>query len=149
MGGTTFSVFSERLIGTWTGHRRSSAYDHEAVCAEWETAFAGRFLREHWSTAGGSPVPELTSEAFFRVSEAGPGDFIAVYASGGIAFGESIFDGTEWSLTHRWLRDLDAAVVHLRFLDDDTYEQEVVTLAADGSPTVESFAVMKRSPTRS
>ena len=77
-------------------------------------------------------------------SDSGPGDFIAVYRSGQIAFGESTFEDSVWALTHRWLREPGIATIRLRFLDDHTYEQEVVDVASDGTPTPHSLALMKR-----
>jgi len=89
-------------------------------------------------------IPEPTAEAFFRVSDSGPGDFIAVYKSGKIAFGESTFEDGEWRLTHRWLREDGVATIRIRFLDDNSYEQEVAEVAADGTLIPESYAVMRR-----
>lgn len=140
----TFRTFSESLIGDWVGHRRSAALEQEAVRSRWHLTLDGSFLQEHWHTAGSGPSPDLTAEAFFRVSDAGPGDFIAVYKSGRIAFGESTFEDSEWTITHRWLREPGSATIRLRFLDDNTYEQGVAEVASDGTLTPESVAVMKR-----
>lgn len=63
---------------------------------------------------------------------------------GKIAFDGSTFKDSEWTLTHRWLREAGIATIRLRFLDDNTYEQEVAEVASDGSLTPESCAVMKR-----
>jgi hypothetical protein len=143
----TFRTFSDLLIGDWSGHRRSAALEREAVRSQWRTAFDGSFLQERWHTSGSGDSPDLTAEAFFAVAGSGPGDFIAVYRSGKIAFGESTFEASEWRLTHRWLRESGVAAIRLRFLDDDTYEQEVAEVAPDGSLTPESLAVMRRERT--
>jgi hypothetical protein len=140
----TFRTFAELLIGDWVGHRRSAVLEQEVVRSQWHIALDGSFLQEHWHTAGSGRSPELTAEAFFRVSDSGPGDFIAVYKSGKIAFGESTFKDSEWTLTHHWLKEPGIATIRLRFLDDNTYEQEVAEVASDGTLTPESFAVMKR-----
>ncbi|MFZ5786025.1 MAG: hypothetical protein ACOY3Y_06250 [Acidobacteriota bacterium] len=140
----TFQRLSELLIGDWVGQRRSAVLEQEVVRSQWRLVLDGGFLREHWHTAGSGGTPELTAEAFFRVSDAGPGDFIAVYRSGKIAFGESSFEDSVWTLTHRWLREPGIATIHLRFLDEDTYEQEVAEVAPDGTLTPESLAVMRR-----
>jgi len=145
----TFVTFAQLLIGDWVGYRRSTELEDELVRSQWDRALCGSFLQEHWHTAGGGRSLQCTAEAFFQASDAGPGDFIAVYKSGKIAFGESTFDDSEWKLTHRWLREPGIAVIRLRFLDDNTYEQEVVDVAADGTLRPESLAVMKRErPTR-
>jgi hypothetical protein len=144
MAHKTFRTFSRLLIGDWIGHRRSTALEREAVRSQWQIVLDGSFLQEHWHTAGSGCSPESTAEAFFRVSDSGPGDFIAVYRSGEIAFGESTFDGTEWTLTHHWLREPGIASIRLRFLDDDTYEQEVALVDSDGTLTPESLSVMRR-----
>lgn len=141
----TFRTFSESLIGDWVGHRRSTALEQEVVRSQWHIALDGSFLQEHWHTDGSGRSPEPTAEAFFRVSDSGPGDFIAVYKSGKIAFGESTFKDSEWTLTHRWLREPGIATIRLRFLDDNTYEQEVAGVASDGTLTPESLTVMKRA----
>jgi len=140
----SFRTFFELLIGDWVGHRRSAALAQEPVRSQWHIALDGSFLQEHWHTAGGGCSPEHTAEAFFRVCDSGPGDFIAVYKNGKIAFGEASFKDSEWMLTHRWLREPGIASIRLRFLDDDTYEQEVAEVASDGTLKPESLAVMKR-----
>jgi hypothetical protein len=140
----TFRTFSELLIGDWVGHRRSAALEQEAVRSQWQIALGGSFLQEHWHTAGSGCLPEPTAEAFFRVSDSGPGDFIAVYKSGKIAFGESTFNDSEWTLTHHWLREPGIAIIRLRFLDDNTYEQEVAGIESDGVVRPESLTVMRR-----
>jgi len=140
----TFRAFAELLIGDWVGRRRSATNEAEPVRSRWRPALDGSFLEEHWHTAGSGRSPEPTAEAFFRVSDSGPGDFVAVYRTGKIAFGESTFKDSEWTLTHRWLREPGIAAIRLRFLDENTYEQEVVGLASDGTPIPESLAVMKR-----
>ena len=140
----TFRAFYELLIGEWVGYRQSSAVEHEEVRSQWQIALDGSFLLEHWLTAGSAGSPEPTAEAFFRVSDSGPGDFIAVYKSGKIAFGESTYKDAEWTLTHRWLREAGIATIRIRFLDNDSYEQEVAEVAADGTLIPESITVMKR-----
>lgn len=140
----TFRAFSEALTGDWFGHRRSAAHEREPVRSRWRIALDGSFLHERWHTAAVGGSPEPAAEAFFRVSDSGPGDFVAVYRDGRIAFGESTFEGSEWSLTHRWLREPGVATIRLRFVDDDTYEQEVFEVSADGVETPESSAIMKR-----
>jgi hypothetical protein len=144
MSDTSFHRFMERLLGDWVGQRRSAAFDREPVRARWAPILDRGFLHERWSTAGGGHAVELAAEAFFRATDDAPGDFVAVYRDGRIAFGESSFDGVEWTLTHRWLREPGVAVIRLRFVDDDTYEQEVAEVAADGSLSSESHAVMRR-----
>jgi hypothetical protein len=139
-----FRDFCELLIGDWVGHRRGAALEQEEVRSQWRSALDGSFLQEHWHTAGSGSSPEPTAEAFFRVAENGPGDFIAVYKNGKIAFGESTFEDSEWTLTHRWLRENGVATVRLRFLDDDTCEQEVFEVAPDGALIPESHAVLRR-----
>jgi len=141
---SSFHKFTKLLIGDWAGHRRSAAHTHEVVRSQWQVVFDGSFLQEHWHTAGSRGSPELTAMAFFRVSDAGPGDFIAVYRDGRIAFGESTFEDSEWTLTHRWLREPGIATIRVRFLDDETYEQEVCEVAPDGTLKPESLAVMRR-----
>ena len=140
----TFRVFSELLIGEWVGHRRNAVLEQEEVRSQWHVALDGSFLLEHWHTAGSGGSPEPTAEAFFRVSDSGPGDFIAVYKSGKIAFGESTFKDSEWMLTHRWLREPGIASIRIRFLDNNSYEQEVAEVSSDGTLIPESLAVMKR-----
>ena len=143
----TFRTFFELLIGDWVGHRRSAALAQELVRSEWRIALDGSFLQEHWHTAGSGSSPEHTAEAFFRVCDSGPGDFIAVYKSGKTAFGESTFEDCEWTLTHRWLRESGIATIRIRFLDSNSYEQEVAEVASDGTLIPESFVVMKRDRT--
>ena len=140
----TFGTFSKLLIGEWVGQRQSGGLEHEEVRSQWQIALEGSFLLEHWHTAGSGGIPEPTAEAFFRVSDSGPGDFIAVYKSGKIAFGDSTFEEGEWWLTHRWLREDGIATIRIRFLDDNSYEQEVAEVAVDGMLIPESYAVMKR-----
>jgi len=144
MTAKSFREFCALLVGDWVGHRVSTSSEQEAVRSEWQLALGGNFLQEHWHTAGSGPTLQLTAEAFFRVSESGPGDFVGVYRSGKIAFGESTFDDSQWILTHRWLREPGIATIRLRFLDDDTYEQDVAELSPDGVSTPESHALMKR-----
>jgi hypothetical protein len=140
----TFDAFSSLLLGNWAGHRRGAGVGRESVRSEWCSALEGGFLHERWYTAGDGESPKLTAEAFFRLSEAGPTDFVALYMDGRIAFGESTFDGSAWTLTHRWLREPGVAQVRLRFLDDETYEQEVLEIAPDGTAKHESIAVQRR-----
>jgi hypothetical protein len=64
----TFQAFLELLIGDWVGHRRSTTLEQEPVRSQWHVALDGGFLHERWHTAGGEALPELTAEAFFRVS---------------------------------------------------------------------------------
>ena len=139
-----FKEFCESLIGAWVGHRRSTELEHEIVRSVWQKSFAGNFLHENWHTAGRGGSPEPTAEAFFKISDSSPGDFIAVYERGKFAFGESVFADGEWKLTHRWLREPGVAAIRLKFLDADTYEQEVCEVAPDGSMKTESIAIMKR-----
>lgn len=146
MRDVSFETFMELLLGDWAGHRRGATADREPVRSEWRSAFDGGFLHERWYTAGDGDSPVLTAEAFFRVSEAGPADFVAVYKDGRIAFGESTFADSEWTLTHRWLREPGVAEVRLRFLDDETYEQEVLEITPDGTAKPESVAVQQRQP---
>lgn len=140
----TFQSFSRLLIGEWIGHRRNSALEQEEVRAQWQIALDGSFLQEHWHTSGAEGAPKPTTEAFFKVSDGSPGDFIAVYKNGKIAFGESTFEDSEWTLTHRWLREPGTAIIRIRLLDNDTYEQEVSDVASDGTLIPESYVVMKR-----
>lgn len=140
----TFQAFLELLIGDWVGHRRSTTLEQEPVRSQWRIALDGGFLHERWHTAGGGTLPELTAEAFFRVSDTGPSDFVAIYKNGKIAFGESTFEGSEWILTHRWLREPGVATVRLRFRDEDTYEQEVAEVTPEGVLKHESSAVLTR-----
>lgn len=140
----TFQTFSEMLIGEWVGHRRSAAFEQEAVRSHWRMALHGSFLHERWLTAGSGLLPEPTAEALFRISDSGPGDFIAAYKSGRIAFGESTFRDSEWTLTHRWLRERGVAIIRLRFRDEHTYEQDVAEVAEDGAETRESVVVLRR-----
>jgi hypothetical protein len=143
----TFRTFSKLLIGEWVGYRHSGVLEHEEVRSQWQIALDGSFLLEHWHTAGSKDSPEPTADAFFRISDSGPGDFIAVYKSGKIAFGESTFKDSEWTLTHRWLRESGIATIRIRFLDSNSYEQEVAEVASDGTLIPESFVVMKRNRT--
>lgn len=143
----TFQSIVELLIGDWVGHRRGATLEQEPVRSQWRAALGGGFLHERWHTAGDGVVAELTAEAFFRVSNAGPSDFVAVYRHGKIAFGESTFEDSEWILTHRWLGEPGIARVRLRFRDDDTYEQEVAEITPDGLLKPESSAVLKREHT--
>jgi hypothetical protein len=147
-GHERFGDFYESLIGAWVGRRRSGGLQSEIVRSDWQKSFNGAFLHETWHTAGFGASPEPTAEAFFGISSSGPGDFIAVYRSGKIAFGESAFAGGEWTLTHRWLREPGIAAIRLKFLDADTYEQEVFEVAADGGLIQESRAVMEREGLR-
>ena len=140
----TFPALRDALLGSWSGTRRNAEHDRERVRSTWSAVLEGRFLREEWLTAGAGETVVPTAEALFSVAESGPGDFIAAYRSGKIAFGESAFGEATWTLTHRWLREPGVAVVHLRFRDADTYEQEVLEVADDGSRRPESFAVLKR-----
>lgn len=140
----TFPAFRDALLGSWAGTRRNAAHDRERVRSSWSAVLEGRFLREEWLTAGAGETVVSTAEALFSVAESGPGDFVAAYQSGKIAFGESSFAEATWTLTHRWLREPGVAVIHLRFLDADTYEQEVLEVADDGSRQPESYAVMTR-----
>jgi len=140
----TFRTFSELLIGDWVGYRHSSALEHEEVRSQWQIVLDGSFLLEHWFTAGSGDSTEPTAEAFFRVFDSGPGDFIAVYKSGKIAFGESTYEDSEWRLTHHWLREAGIATIRIRFLDKNSSEQEVAEIASDGTLVPESFVVMKR-----
>jgi hypothetical protein len=57
-------------------------------------------------------------------------------------------EDSEWTLTHRWLREPGIARIRLRFLDDSTYEQEVAEVVVDGTLTPESSAVLKRERTK-
>jgi hypothetical protein len=139
-----FGAFCESLIGAWAGRRRGGELENEAVRSCWRKSLDGAFLHEDWLTAGGGSSPGPTAEAFFRISGSGPGDFVAVYRSGKIAFGESQFAGGEWTLTHRWIREPGVATIRLKFLDADTYEQEVIAAAPDGGLTTESRAVLTR-----
>jgi len=142
-----FGEFCASLVGAWSGTRRCAELEHEIVRSQWKKSFDGEFLHEIWHTAGRGDSPEPTAEAFFKASGSGPGDFIAVYRSGKIAFGESVFTGGEWKLTHRWLREAGIAMIRLKFIDDDTYEQEVIAVAPDGGLKPESMAVLKREHT--
>lgn len=144
----TFQSFLELLIGDWVGHRRSATLEQEPVRSQWRAALGGGFLHECWHTAGGEALAELTAEAFFRVSKAGPSDFVAVYKHGKIALGESTFEDSEWILTHRWLREPGIATVRLRFRDEDTYEQEVAEVTPEDVLKHESSAVLTREHTR-
>jgi hypothetical protein len=144
MGFSAFRDVLEFLPGDWRGHRRKQTPERESVSSTWQKALGGSFLHEQWRTAGEDLSPSPTAEAFFHVSDSGPGDFIAVYKSGRIAFGESTFANSEWSLTHRWLRESGVAVIRLRFLDADTYEQAVYEVTAGGGLKEESVAIMKR-----
>jgi hypothetical protein len=139
-----FKEFCESLVGSWTGRRRSAELDDEIVRSQWQKSFDGNFLHENWLTAGRGGSTKPTAEAFFKISDSGPGDFIAVYESGKIAFGESAFASGEWRLTHRWLREPGVAAIRLKFLDSGTYEQEVAEVTPDGSLKPESKAIMKR-----
>ncbi len=112
-----FRAFCDSLVGTWVGHRRTADLEHELVHSRWRKALDGRFLQEDWCTAGGGSAPEPTAQAFFGISGAGPRDFIAVYSSGKIAFGESTFVDSEWRLTHRWLREPGVAAIRLKLID--------------------------------
>ncbi len=140
----TFQTFSKLLIGKWVGRRGSSVLKQEEVRAQWQIALDGSYLQEHWHTSGAEGTPKPTTEAFFKVSDVSPGDFIAVYKNGKIAFGESTFEDSEWTLTHRWLREPGIAIIRIRFLDNDSYEQEVSDVASDGTLIPESYVVMKR-----
>jgi hypothetical protein len=144
MTNASFRAFCDSLVGTWVGHRRTADLEHELVHSRWRRALDDRFLQEDWCTAGGGSAPEPTAQAFFGISDAGPEDFIAVYRSGRIAFGESTFVDSEWRLTHRWLREPGVAAIRLKLIDGDTYEQEVVEVAPDGGLKLESRAVLKR-----
>ncbi len=108
----------------------------------------GRFLQEDWRAGSRGGAPEPTAEAFFSVANGDPGDFIAVYESGRMAFGESTFVASQWTLTHRWLREPGVADIRLRFVDADTYEQEVFELSPEGEPRLESRAILRRLPDR-
>jgi hypothetical protein len=141
-----FTQFCESLAGSWIGRRRSAGREGEIVRSRWRKILDGNVLRESWLTAGGGDAPEPTAEALFTITASGPGDFVAVYKSGKIAFGESTFAGGEWRLTHRWLREPGVAAIRLKFLDADTYEQEVDEVLPDGTLKPESSAVMKREP---
>jgi hypothetical protein len=144
MGHSAFRDVLDSLLGDWRGHRRGQTLQQELVWSRWQNALDGNFLHEDWRTAGESLSPAPTAEAFFHVTDSGPGDFIAVYKNGKIAFGESTFANGVWSLTHRWLRESGVAAIRLRFLDADTYEQAVYEVMADGRLTEESVAIMKR-----
>src|SRR3989304_5941271 len=133
MGYRAFRDVLDSLLGDWRGHRRNQTLERELVSSKWQKALDGSFLHEDWRTAGEGLSPPPTAEAFFHVTDSGPGDFIAVYKNGRVAFGESTFANSEWSLTHRWLRESGVAVIRLRFLDADTYEQAVYEVTADGS----------------
>lgn len=139
-----FTTFREGLVGDWVGSRHGAAFDRELVRSRWRITLDGRFLHEEWLTAGGGACAVPTAEAFFSVSDLGPGDFIAAYKSGKIAFGESAFAASVWTLTHRWLREPGIAIISLRFLDADTYEQDATEVTPDGSHRPESVAIMKR-----
>lgn len=141
---SAFQTFSRLLIGEWVGHRRTSVLEQEEVRAQWQIALDGSFLQEHWYTSGAEGTPKPTTEAFFKVSDVSPGDFIAVYKNGKIAFGESTFEDSEWTLTHRWLREPGVAIIRIRFLDNDSYEQEVAEVSPDGTLIPESRVVLKR-----
>ena len=147
MSNASFSAFCDSLVGTWVGHRRTANLDHEIVHSRWRKALDGRFLQEDWCTAGCGSTPEPTAQAFFGISDAGPGDFIAVYRSGKIAFGESTFVDSEWRLTHRWLGEPGVAAIRLKLIDGDTHEQEVVEVTPDGGLKRESRALLKRDRT--
>lgn len=144
MTGPPFLAVRDALVGSWIGKRRTAAQEGELVRSRWSVTLGGRALREEWLTAGAGESAAPAAEALFSVTESGPGDFVAAYASGKFAFGESAFAEATWTLTHRWLREPGVAVIHLRFLDADTYEQEVLEVAADGSLRPESLAVMRR-----
>jgi hypothetical protein len=141
-----FSRFCESLAGSWIGRRRGLEHENEIVRSQWQKTLDGNFLRENWLTAGSGDTPEPTAEALFKIAASGPGDFVAVYKSGKIAFGESAFAGGEWRLTHRWLREPGVAAIRVKFLDADTYEQEVDEVMPDGTLKPESKAIMKREP---
>jgi len=144
MSHATFRDVVRSLLGEWRGHRRSAAIEREPVASTWKMSLDGAFLREHWRTAGESASPAPTAVAFFRVTESGPGDFVAVYKHGKIACGESSFADGEWRLTHRWLREPGTALIRLRFLEADAYEQAVFEVADDGSLKEESVAILRR-----
>ena len=139
-----FRQFCDLLAGSWTGRRRGAGREGEIVRSQWRKILDGNVLRESWLTAGGGDAPEPTAEALFTISASGPGDFVAVYKSGKIAFGESTFAGGEWRLIHRWLREPGVASIRLKFIDTDTYEQEVCEVMNDGTLKPESSTVMKR-----
>jgi hypothetical protein len=139
-----FDAFRHSLVGDWVGTRRGATYDRELVRSRWRITLDGSFLHEDWLTAGASNCAVATAEALFSFSDSGPGDFVAAYKSGQIAFGESAFADSAWTLTHRWLREPGIAIVRLRFLDANTYEQEVAEVTPDGPHRFESVAVMKR-----
>ena len=139
-----FLTFLESLLGDWVGRRRTATLDHELVRSRWRRTLDGRFLHEDWLTAASGESLDPTAEALFSVSDTGPGDFITAYKSGKIAFGESEFTDSTWTLTHRWLREPGVAVIRLRFLDANTYEQAVAAVTADGSHESESVAIMTR-----
>ena len=139
-----FKQFSESLAGSWIGRRHSAGHEGEIVRSQWQKVLDGNVLRESWLTAGSGDAPEPTAEALFTISASGPGDFVAVYKSGKIAFGESTFAGGEWRLTHRWLKEPGIAAIRLKFLDADTYEQEVCEVLLDGALKPESSSIMKR-----
>lgn len=141
-----FKQFCESLAGSWIGRRHSAGHEGEIVRSQWRKILDGNALHESWLTAGSGDTPEPTAEAFFTISASGPGDFIAVYKGGKIAFGESAFAGGEWRLTHRWLREPGVAAIRLKFFDADTYEQEVDEVLPDGTLKPESKTIMKREP---
>jgi hypothetical protein len=143
-GSDSFRQFCKALSGSWIGRRRSAGHEGEIVRSQWRTVLEGKAQHESWLTAGSGDTPEPTAEALFTISASGPGDFVAVYKSGKIAFGESTFTGGEWQLTHRWLREPGVAAIRLKFLDADTYEQEVAEVLSDGTLKPESSAIMKR-----
>ncbi|MCL4810259.1 MAG: hypothetical protein KJ062_21065 [Thermoanaerobaculia bacterium] len=141
---TDFSTFREALIGEWVGTRNGVTFERERVRSRWRNTLEGRFLHEDWFTAGTGDCAVPTAEALFSIADSGPGDFVAAYTSGRIAFGESAFADSAWTLTHRWLRESGIAVVRLRFLDANTYEQEVAEVTSDGRHRFESIAVLQR-----
>ncbi len=144
-----FTQFCESLAGSWIGRRRSAGGEGEIVRSQWQKVLDGNVLHESWLTAGSGDTPGPTAEAFFTISASGPGDFVAVYKSGKIAFGESTFAGGEWRLIHRWLREPGVAAIRLKFINTDTYEQEVCEVMSDGTLKPESSAILKREPVAS
>ena len=61
-----------------------------------------------------------------------------------LLIGEWVGQRHRGGLVHRWLREDGIATIRIRFLDDNSYEQEVAEVAVDGMLIPESYAVMKR-----
>jgi hypothetical protein len=144
MTAQSFAKFCEALIGTWTGEREGNGPINEKVKSVWERALGNAFLQEHWFVSDRETAPGLHAVAYFKIGDDSPEEFFAAYKTGKFGCGNSSFRDGEWVLTHDWFQATGKAEIRLRFLDSDTYQQEVVEINETGAPRLLTKAILKR-----